>query len=64
MVKLSGTEFARQSGCDPKNNDCNTADTCLDRRLRHAVFFFADKLAIVAPTTSARYAFGYIGRFA
>lgn len=24
--------------------------------------FFADRLAIVAPTTSARYAFGYIGR--
>lgn len=25
------------------NNDCNTADTCLDRRLRHAVFSFADR---------------------
>lgn len=30
---------------EPGNNDCNTADTCLDRRLRHAVFSFADRPA-------------------
>lgn len=42
-----------------ENNDYGTADTCLDRRLRHTVSFFADRLAIVAPAISACYVLSY-----